>query len=49
MTYVSKGYDNLPMIEVIPAYLSKVLVGIAALHVQQQYLAYAGMFPRLNL
>ena len=44
--FASKGCDKLPMIAAIPAYVSKVLVGIAALHVQQQYLAYAGMFPR---
>ena len=47
--YASKGSDNLPMIAAIPAYVSKVLVGIAALHVQQQYLAYAGMFPPYKL
>ena len=31
LTYASEGYDKLPMIEAIPAYVSKVLVGIAAL------------------
>ena len=33
MTYASKGYDKLSMIAAIPAYVSKVLVGIAAVHV----------------
>ena len=46
LAYSGKGYDKSPMIEAIPAYVRKVLVGIASLRVEQQYLAYVGMFPR---